>query len=340
MREIDCGFALAFLILSACTSEVDYPHTVMGEVPSLGGLDASNDRREGSGGDSPSDNADATGAAGRFGPQPDGTCIGPHGMRVGRLSPTSLVIVDGHNLTEICTREAVQGSGIARSEERPPAAFVRIQHKASLPVEVRVDGQQTVVVHCDDNLLEHISTQVVDQTLVIDSQKRLVTKQVCKVGVHMDHLDGIDVRWAASAVVDGNLDALSMVEASEGGQVELKSPVRGQALAVRVAGFGAIRVARYEGKLLQADALRHGTIRVADGSAEEVFVDASGSSEVDAGGVAAMRADVVARDTAEVRVRASTSLKAVVEGAAEVYVAGQPKARESRLSSAGTLHYL
>ena len=62
------------------------------------------------------------------------------------------------------------GSGVMAEEQRVVAEFTRVDVRDGLNVELRlgsaVDGE--VIVRFDDNLLDHIRTEVEGETLVVD----------------------------------------------------------------------------------------------------------------------------------------------------------------------------
>jgi hypothetical protein len=86
----------------------------------------------------------------------------------------------------------VEGSGNASSEWRDVAAFNGVELAGSNNVIVRVRGKQGVVVHADDNLLDHVTTDVQAGTLVIDEiSGSLKTKSPMYVEVTAPALDSL-----------------------------------------------------------------------------------------------------------------------------------------------------
>jgi Putative auto-transporter adhesin, head GIN domain len=61
----------------------------------------------------------------------------------------------------------LRGSGVAASASRVVAAFSAVDLAGSSVLAVRVGAQQAVVVHADDNLIDLVTTDVEDGTLVV-----------------------------------------------------------------------------------------------------------------------------------------------------------------------------
>src|SRR5262249_43294292 len=61
----------------------------------------------------------------------------------------------------------VQGSGVAATQTRQVPPFSSVDLAGSNEVTIRAGGTQAVVVHADDNLLDHVTTEVTSGTLAI-----------------------------------------------------------------------------------------------------------------------------------------------------------------------------
>jgi putative autotransporter adhesin-like protein len=76
-----------------------------------------------------------------------------------------------------------RGSGVAATQTRALAGFSGLDLAGSSTVTVVVGGEQSVVVHADDNLLGHVTTRVDAGTLVIGSSGSFTTKSPMSVEV-------------------------------------------------------------------------------------------------------------------------------------------------------------
>ena len=64
----------------------------------------------------------------------------------------------------------VEGSGVPASETRELPPFDRVELAGSNQVTIRVGGEQSVVVHADDNLLDRVTTRVSGAKLSIGNK--------------------------------------------------------------------------------------------------------------------------------------------------------------------------
>src|SRR5690606_28610605 len=88
----------------------------------------------------------------------------------------------------------VHGSGERVSEERVVASFDRIDVAGTFRLTVRVGEAQRVVLHGDDNLLEHVRTRVEKGRLQVDLRNvRVSGAQPITIEVAVPALRALDV---------------------------------------------------------------------------------------------------------------------------------------------------
>ena len=114
---------------------------------------------------------------------------------------------------------ASQGSGIAATEVRELPSFAGVELAGANNVHVSVGGKQAVVVHADDNLLDHVVTDVHDGVLVITNRGSVKTATPMRVDVTVPALDTVNLSGTGSVNVDG---------------------VRADELTIRVPGSGTL----------------------------------------------------------------------------------------------------
>lgn len=87
---------------------------------------------------------------------------------------------------------SVQGSGVEAAQTRELQPFTTIELAGSNVVVVHVGGKQSVVVHADDNLLRHVTTQVQAGNLVIGNRSgSFTTKSPMSVEVSVPSLEAL-----------------------------------------------------------------------------------------------------------------------------------------------------
>src|SRR4051812_23550560 len=82
---------------------------------------------------------------------------------------------------------AVRGNGVAREDRRTVAAFVGVEARQGLHVEVAVEAgaTPTVLVQGDENVLPHLTTIVEDGTLVVGVERNLSLAPSVPLVVHV-----------------------------------------------------------------------------------------------------------------------------------------------------------
>jgi hypothetical protein len=116
----------------------------------------------------------------------------------------------------------VEGSGVAASQTRDLPPFRGVDLAGSNDVTVVAGAEQSVVVHGDDNLLDLVTTRVVDGTLVISNKEPFTTRSPMSVEVNVPSIDALTLTGS--------------------GAISAES-VEGDRLTVALPGSGALRVA-------------------------------------------------------------------------------------------------
>jgi hypothetical protein len=199
-------------------------------------------------------------------------------------------------LTTSCfvIRETRYGSGIAGSEVRQLSAFDEISVAGSADIEVFVgQGAPSVTLTIDDNLLQHVVTEVDGDTLEIYLDKDF----------RYDH----DVRLKAE-ITTPELSAVSLAGA---GDVDVRG-VRAEHFAASIAGSGDMTIV---------------------GDTDSLEVSIAGSGAVDTLALRSRRAEVSIAGSGDVLVHASEDLDVSVAGSGDVGYHGHPQVSRSILGS-------
>ena len=102
-----------------------------------------------------------------------------------------------------CNPNAVNGSGVARTETRTVTAFSKIDLVGSPDVDVTVGPETSVSVTTDDNILPLIETTVSGDTLKIDSKGSFNTRIGPTVKITAPSLDGVTISGSGNISVTG-----------------------------------------------------------------------------------------------------------------------------------------
>jgi len=170
----------------------------------------------------------------------------------------------------------VQGSGNPGVEERDVAAFSGVELAGSNEVFVRVGGKQRVVVHADDNLLGHITTEVRAGLLLIGNTPESVeTKSPTYVEIDAPSLDTLALSGSGIVSVT-DVDATRLTMNLPGSGV-LRVSGRAARLDVTLGGSGDAQLGQLASDDVTARVSGSGRIVVTATNSLDASVSGSGA---------------------------------------------------------------
>jgi putative autotransporter adhesin-like protein len=171
---------------------------------------------------------------------------------------------------------AIEGSGVPASEVREVAEFDRIELVGSNNVVIRVGDQQSVVVNTDDNLLDHITTEVRLGELVVGNRPgSFATRAPTSVEITVPRLTALTLSGSGSMTVDG-LAAQSFAVALPGSGTVSGSGTANR-LDVSVAGSGVVQFTEVRAADVGAVVSGSGSISVTATERLDAVVSGSGA---------------------------------------------------------------
>jgi len=183
------------------------------------------------------------------------------------LPAACILVVDGdggslhHAFHAHDSREnAIQGSGVAKTEARPVADFHRIVVESSANLSIEVGGATSLSVTGDDNLVGFVTTEVRDGSLVVGMKSGSYSNRLdLRVSITTPALDGLSIRGSSDVAAFG---------------------LKGESFAVEILGSGDVRAT---GKVEHLDAAIAGSgdLHLDGLEAREAKVSVSGSGDVD-----------------------------------------------------------
>ena len=154
----------------------------------------------------------------------------------------------------------VEGSGRPAEQARDVGAFSSVELAGSNNVVIRVGGEQSVVVKADDNLLDHVTTEVESGCLVIDNIGNFAAKSPMSVEVGVPTIDALTLSGSGNIVADG-LEGERLRTALPGSGT-LTGSGTAERLDVAVGGSGSVQFTRLVAADVHADVGGSGTISV------------------------------------------------------------------------------
>ncbi|MDP9070298.1 MAG: DUF2807 domain-containing protein [Actinomycetota bacterium] len=204
----------------------------------------------------------------------------------------------GTETTVTRSGEVREGSGTARTETRPVTRFSRVTVLSSADVRVRVGDEPAVAVTADDNLLELVTTEVVDGALVIGTRGSYSTRIGIKVDVVAPLLEAVELRGSGQVTAEGVRG--TRFDVSIGGSGDVRASGTADAVEVEVSGSGDARLFDLAGRTVRVTVEGSGDVEVTASEKLDVSVRGSGSV-VYAGGPRAVASAVTG--SGEVRPR-------------------------------------
>jgi hypothetical protein len=217
-----------------------------------------------------------------------------------------------------CAQVTITGSGNVVSQEEAISGFDKVDISQSFSVEITQGDNFEVLIHVDDNLVEHLNVVKQGSTLKIGlkpTTSYTILDATMEAEVTMPELIGLELSGNSDATVSGFESSQSLV-IDLSGNSKLQGDIQAGDTSFDVSGNSSATVA---------------------GSAGDVSVDASGSSEVDLTDFPASDGTVNASGASTVTVNLGGRLDADASGASDVYYLGDPDLGSIDTSGSSTI---
>ncbi len=213
----------------------------------------------------------------------------------------------------------VQGSGKIEAETREVQDFLAVSINYPADVVIQQGKVESVKVEADDNLLPQLTTEVNDETLVIENKEESWSQRVdpterVKITITVKDLREIEFSSAGSLRLDG---------------------LKTDELSVNLNGAGEMILNDLDVNKLESRLSGAGNIK-ANGTADELDLRISGVGSFEAPNLESMIASVRISGAGSATVRVEDDLTARVSGAGSVKYYGSPTLHED-ISGAGSV---
>lgn len=213
----------------------------------------------------------------------------------------------------------IKGSGNVITEERSVGSYDGIGLSGWFDVELVAGSEGRITLRGDDNLLEHLETEVKDGVLQIRPEK----------GYNLEASS-----WKGSGIlVTVPVESIDHVAMSGSGDITGKTRIKSDRLHVAMSGSGDIAL-DMEAGALEVALSGSGDISLS-GAADQVEIRVSGSGDVKAYDLEARNVEAVVAGSADIRVTATESLMARVSGSGDIHYRGNPAKVDTKTSGSG-----
>lgn len=217
---------------------------------------------------------------------------------------------------ELC--DGIDGNGNVVKENRTVTSFSGIDIGGAFEVVLIQGTDEALVLEADENLMEHIITEVKSGVLVIKTDKNIRNCEEMKAYITFKELDYMDLSGAIDIYSEGTL-TFDQLEMDASGASEIELEMKANTFSLDVSGASEIKLS---------------------GFAETVSIDASGASEINAGEFEIDYLTLDVSGASEATVFVNKELDVDVSGAADVRYKGNPEKINTSTSGAGNLKKL
>ena len=224
-------------------------------------------------------------------------------MYIGRYLIVLLLLAATFTVTA-CDANIVNGSGDLITETREVSGFDSIDLSGSGEVIVTQGGSESLAVETDDNVMEHVETEVRGGTL------------------HLGFEEGFNLIDPTRLIFTVGVDDLSELSVSGSGSVESEG-LDTDRFNVTVSGSGDVQIADLTADSVEAKISGSGNVDLA-GEAATQDVTISGSGKYRAGDLASESVEVSISGSGQATVWATESLDSNISGSGSVDYYGRP----------------
>jgi Putative auto-transporter adhesin, head GIN domain len=169
----------------------------------------------------------------------------------------------------------LQGSGVRSTQARSVGEFQRVRASLSGDVHVVVGQAARVEVSCDDNLLEHVRTRVVDGELQIDTDgQSMAFRESLRVEIACPALAGATLSGSGALKVEGL--AGERFEASLSGSGDLSARGKVAQASLSLTGSGELDCRELQVQEAQVSLAGSGDVHVQATGGLSVSISGSG----------------------------------------------------------------
>ena len=215
----------------------------------------------------------------------------------------------------------VKGSGNVVTEQRSVGPYDGVALSGSFDVELVAGTEGSLTLKGDDNILEHLETEVKNGTLHIKPEK----------GYNLEPSSWKD----GGILITVPVESIDEVSLSGSGDIVGKTRLKSESLRASMSGSGDISLEVEAGQVVVALS-GSGDIALS-GTAGRAEIRVSGSGDVKAYELQAREVEAVVAGSADIRVTATESLTARVSGSGDIHYRGNPAKLDAKTSGSGDI---
>lgn len=213
-------------------------------------------------------------------------------------------------------RRTVYGNGKVTKENRSTVSFTGIKASSGIDVYLTQGKNLSVTVEADENLHEHIITEVKNGVLLVYTEANIRDAEMKKVHVTADRINSIS--------------------ASSAGDVIGVTPVNAESLEINASSAGDIKLEVYT-RSISTDISSSGDITLT-GESDNMVARLSSAGDLNAFNFKVKDADVAVSSAGDADIYVTERLQAKSSSAGDINYKGDPENVDAHSSSAGGIH--
>lgn len=211
----------------------------------------------------------------------------------------------------------VKGDGNVVTKTRQPGQFSRIQQKGSLDIEIVQGASHEVKIIAEDNIAEHIETEMEGGALVIRTEEgfRLKPTRDIQIVVTAPSLNGVESFGSGDIKSTTEISSTSQFNVDTRGSGNITLQVKAPEVEAESTGSGNIELSGSCTRL-RLSTTGSGNLTADELSADEVVVDIRGSGNGRVFANKSLTVDV--KGSGDVSYRGNPSIKTDIKGSGSV----------------------
>lgn len=204
----------------------------------------------------------------------------------------------------------IRGNGTIKTESRTPGTFNGIHVSGAIDVYVKQDSVSSVRVETDENLLEHLLTEIDGSTLRIHQKEgtNLKPSRSIKVYVSSPSYKNFEASGACDFFGENKITSSEAITIDLSGASDVKLELKAPKINAELSGAGSVTL---------------------KGETKDFFVDGSGATDIKCFELMAENTQVELSGAGDAQVFASVKLDVRVSGAADVKYKGNATVSQS-----------
>jgi hypothetical protein len=214
-----------------------------------------------------------------------------------------------------CNSKCIKGSGTSKTEDRSISDFNKIEFGGNIKLTVYQDGNTSMNITADDNILKEIKTKVDNGTLKIDLDGNYCNLGSIAIVLHTKKLDGIDASGSAEIIA--------------------AKPINSDNFDLKLSGNSKVDLELTTGRL---NTKTSGSADITlKGQAREHNLDMSGSTQLAAFDLVVGDYNIESSGSSDCEINVLNSLNVKSSGASNIKYKGNPKSVNNDKSGSSDL---